>query len=180
MNRFRVTLARWAANVHALLVQGRGAGDIPADDVEVYQPQGLRAVPVPRASTEALVIELANGERMALVIDKRRDASAPVPEAGETQVHSLAEPAAVIRWRASGAIEITPLAGQNVVLADGTLDVARRTDPVTADAQLVATLGQITTLLNTAGPVVGAPGSVTPFTGPNAGTIGGGNARVKA
>lgn len=125
MDRFRVTLARWASNVHALLVQGRAAGDIPADDVEVYQPQGLRAVPVPRAETEALVVELANGERLALLIDKRRDAGAVVPEAGETQVHCLARPASVIRWRASGAIEITPLAGQDVVLAGGSTPVAK-------------------------------------------------------
>lgn len=180
IDRFRVTLARWASNVHALLVQGRGAGEIPADAVEVYQPQGLRAVPVPRAETEALVIELANGERLALLIDKARDAGAVVPEAGETQVHSLAQPAAVIRVRASGRIEITPLAGQDVVLgADGSLEVARRTDPVTASAALLTTLGQITTLLNTPGPVVGAANAVTPFTGP-VGTITSGAPNVKA
>ena len=179
MDRFRVTLARWASNVHALLVQGRGAGDIPADAVEVYQPQGLRAVPVPRAETEALVIELANGERVALLIDKKRDGGAVIPEAGETQVHSLAQPAAVIRVRASGRIEVTPLAGQDVVLAGGSLEVARRTDPVTASTALLTTLGQITTLLNTPGPVVGATTAVTPFTGP-VGTITSGAPNVKA
>lgn len=180
MERFRVTLARWASNVHSLLVQGRGAGEIPADAVEVYQPQGLRAVPVPRAETEALVIELANGERLALVIDKKRDGGAVVPEAGETQVHGLAQPAAVIRWRASGKIEVTPLAGQDLVLAGGSLEVARRTDPVTAAAGLLTTLGQIVTLLNTPGPVVGAPATITPFTGPTVGTITSGAPTVKA
>lgn len=178
MDRFRVTLARWASNVHTLLVQGRGAGDIPADAVEVYQPQGLRSVPVPRAETEALVIELANGERLALLIDKKRD-GAVVPEAGETQVHGLSQPAAVIRVRASGKIEVTPLAGQDVVLAGGSLEVARRTDPVTASAGLLTTLGQIVTLLNTPGPVVGAAGAVTPFSG-TVGTITGGAPNVKA
>lgn len=179
MDRFRVTLARWASNVHTLLVQGRGAGDIPADAVEVYQPQGLRSVPVPRAETEALVIELANGERLALVIDKKRD-GAVVPGAGETVVHSLAQPDSVIWWRSSGRIEVTPLAGQDVVLAGGSLEVARRTDPVTASAGLLTTLGQIVTLLNTPGPVVGAPTNVTPFTGPTVGTITSGAPNVKA
>lgn len=180
MDRFRVTLARWAANVHALLVQGRGAGEIPADDVEVYQPQGLRAVPLPRAETEALVIELANGERLALVIDKKRDGGAVVPEAGETLVHSLAQPASVIRWRASGDIEVTPLEGRNVVLAGGTLDVARKTDTVDGNAALLTFLNAVATLLNAPGPVVGAPGTVTPFTNPAVGTIATGAARVKA
>lgn len=163
MDRFRVTLARWAANVHALLVQGRAAGDIPADAIEVYQPQGLRAVPVPRAETEALVIELANGERLALVIDKRRDAGAVVPEAGETQVHCLAQPASVIRWRASGDIEVTPLAGRNVILAGGSTPVAKEGSATAGHTHAPGSLQVVIPSGPAAGtyPVTGATGSAT-------------------
>ncbi len=111
---FRVTLARWAANVHTLLLQGRGPGEQPADDIEAYQPLGLRTRPVVARSTEALVIELPNGERVAFVCDK--GLSSTPPEEGETQLHGLKETSAVVRIRASGAIEITAKSGQRVDL----------------------------------------------------------------
>jgi len=132
---FRVTLARWASAVHTLLVQGQGPGGQPADATEVYQPPGLRARPVVSDTTEALVIELPNGERIALVIDKGLGGTAPAE--GETQLHGQAEPTATVTIRANGDIQITPKAGRQILLGDGaTKKVNREGDP-TSNGTLV-------------------------------------------
>lgn len=132
---FRVTLARWASAVQTLLVQGRGPGEQPAENVEVYQPLGLRARPVVANSTEALVIELPNGGRIALVIDKGLGGA--VPAEGETQLHGQAAPDANITIKANGDIQITPKAGRQILLGDGaTKKVNREGDP-TSNGTLV-------------------------------------------
>ena len=179
VSMFRVTLASWASEVRALVVQlqGPGARPIPGDAVEAWQPMGLRAHPVIRSTTEALVIELPNGERIAFKIDKGRDEGGVEAEAGETQLHGLSAQSAVVRIRANGDVEISPATGRNLVLAGGTLDAARATDPVTADAVLAAWIGLVTAAVN-----VLAPGAITPAQVPGAtiGTITSGNPRVKA
>lgn len=134
----KVTAASWAERVRALLVQIRGAGAagddegaVPDDGVEVAQPLGLRARPVISASLEGVMVEQENGDRVVLVlIDKSRGAGAVEAEVGETQLHGLAEQSAVVRIRASGDIELTPKVGRNVIVAGGTLKVARETDGV--------------------------------------------------
>ena len=139
---YRVTLASWATRVRALLVQLRGADGaaIPGDGVEVLQPMGLRARPVVRATTEAAVLELANGERIAFVIDKARDTGAVEPEAGGVALSGLAAPSATVYIRANGDVEITAASGRNVVvnaagagevrLNGAAVKVAADTDPV--------------------------------------------------
>jgi hypothetical protein len=102
-----------------------------ADDVEVVQPMGLRVRPAITSSLEAVVVETPSGERIAVVlVDKARAEGAVEAEVGETQLHGLAEQSAVIRIRASGDIELSPKSGRNVIVAGGTLKVARETDGV--------------------------------------------------
>lgn len=164
---FRVTLASWASRVRALLVQLRGpdGAAIPGDGVEVVQPMGLRARPVVRASTEALVLELPNGERLAFVIDKARDEGAVEPEAGETQLHGLASQSAVVRIRASGAVEITAASGQPVTLQGGTQPYVCGT--AYADA-LGTALDALSALLTALGVFATAVGPGVPVAGPAA------------
>ncbi len=122
-----VHLASWASRVRTLLVQLRGPGGQPEDAAEVWQPPGLRTRPVVRATTEAMVLELPNGGRLAFVVDKARDEGAVEPEAGETQLHGLSAQSAVVRIRASGAVEITAASGQVVTLQGGAQPFVRGT-----------------------------------------------------
>ncbi|MDO9016549.1 MAG: hypothetical protein Q8S73_26570 [Deltaproteobacteria bacterium] len=141
---YAVKLAQWATRVRALLVQLEGAPadgrPIPAPSVEVVQPLGLRANPVVRESTEALVFELANGQRVAFVVDKVRQTGGVEPETGGVALVGDAAPATTIYLRASGDIEVTSASGRNVVvnapgagevrLNGSALKVAADTDPV--------------------------------------------------
>jgi hypothetical protein len=151
IEQFKVTLAAWATaaqRVRTLLVQLRGRGATGADDraegfdgVEAAQPLGLRVRPVLRDSLEAFAVEYGD-ERVALfLVDKGRRTGAVEPEAGGATLHGLAEESAVVYIRASGAIEITPKAGQNVVLAGGVLSAARTTDAVQTVIDAVAAGG---------------------------------------
>lgn len=194
----KVTATAASTSSRVVTVQAAGVGaegdDDGAqgfDDVEVAQPCGLMARPSLTRTTEGVCVRRGD-ELVALVlIDK--GAPAQDVEAGETRLYGVngsTNSTAVIRIRANGDIDVTAKSarsinlsvsgGGSVVLAGGSLEVARRTDPVTAAAGLLTTLGQIVTLLNTAGPVVGAPGTVTPFTGPTVGTITSGATNVKA
>lgn len=156
---FRVHRAAWAQRVRTLLVQVRGAAGQQEDAAEVWQQPGVRAVPVVRASTEAMVFELANGGRIAFLIDKARDQGAVESEAGETQLHGLAAPSAVVRIRASGAVEITAASGQSVTLQGGEQPFVRGT--AYADA-LDEFLGQLTTLATALGTYATALGTGVP------------------
>jgi hypothetical protein len=166
-------------------------GDVEQEDAaEVLHPCGFMSRPVVSDTLEGVVVTRGDEPVVLVLIDK--GAPAQDVESGEARMHGVngsTNAAAVIRIRASGAIEVTAKSAQNItlsvsgggsiVLAGGSLEVARRTDPVTPSAALLTTLGQIATLLNTAGPVVGAPGTVTPFSG-SAGAITSGAANVKA
>ena len=180
-----VALTRWATGqARALLAQLRGAGETGRDedaeahdDVEVLQPLGLRVRPVQRGSLEAVVVERGD-ERVALfLVDKVRVAGAVEAEEGETQLHGLAEQSAVFRIRASGAIEITPKAGQDLVLHGGTLKAARVTDPVSAHANMTAWMTAVSGYINGL-----APGTITPALPVNFAAVsaGGGASNVKA
>ena len=123
---FRVRALGWATDtVRTLLAQLRGDGDIAADGVEVVQPAGLRARPPVTDTLEALVVELPNGDRVALaMVDKARAADTVEPEAGETQVHGMAQPGARMRLRADGSVIVESSSGATVTLdASGTVTV---------------------------------------------------------
>lgn len=131
---YRVMRTAWSAvadGTRTLLAQLQvptaGATPIPAEDVEVLQPLGVRAKPVVRARTEAAVFELANGQRVCLLVDKTRDEGAVEPADGEVVMGGLAAPAAVVHIRASGAVEITAAAGQLVVMQGGAQPFVRGT-----------------------------------------------------
>ena len=127
---FQITRAAPGEAGDVLVAQGRGHGDAPDDALEVVESPGLRTRPVVRGSTEALVVELPNGDRFAFVIDKGAKEGAVALEDGETQLRGCAMAAAVVRLRASGDIEVTPAEGRRVVLAGGTERVARVGDAV--------------------------------------------------
>jgi phage gp45-like len=193
----RVTGVTASSSTRATTLQVAGVGSESNsndgerfDGVESTQPAGLMASPAVTSTAEAVCVRRGDELVALVIIDK--GAAAQNVEAGETRLYGVGgdNATAVIRLRANGDIDITAKSarsinlsvsgGGSVVLAGGSLEVARRTDPVTAAAGLLTTLGQIVTLLNTAGPVVGAPGTVTPFTGPTVGTITSGAANVKA
>lgn len=160
---YRVMRTAWAAaanGVRTLMAQLQvptaGAEPIPGDDVEVIQPLGVRAKPVVRAGTEACVFELANGQRVCILVDKTRDEGAVEPADGEVVVGGLAAPSAVVHLKADGSIEITPAAGKDVVLNGGTKKVARETDAVTASTNFAAWIGNVQTALNSLGSPVTA------------------------
>lgn len=144
---YRVMRTAWSAvadGTRTLLAQLQvptaGATPIPGDDVEVIQPLGVRAKPVVRAGTEACVFELANGQRVAILVDKTRDEGAVEPADGEVVMGGLAAPAAVVHIKADGSIEVSSAGdGHVTVTANGTgeirlngsaLKVAADTDPV--------------------------------------------------
>lgn len=162
---YRVMRTAWAAaadGVRTLMAQLQvptaGAEPIPGDDVEVIQPLGVRAKPVVRAGTEACVFELANGQRVCILVDKTRDEGAVEPEDGGVVFGGVAPASAAttIYLRADGSIEITPAAGKDVVLNGGTKKVARETDAVTASANFAAWIGNVQTALNSVGSPVTA------------------------
>lgn len=135
---YKITAARWAATLaRTLLVQLRGVGpeggdatSEPVDDAEVFQPAGLRANPVLRATTEGVAVEVGDERVVLVIVDKSRQIGSVEPETGGTTLHGLAEQSAVVYIRANGDIEITPATGRNVILAGGTLAAARTTDQV--------------------------------------------------
>jgi hypothetical protein len=148
------------------------------DAVEVLQPAGLMAAPSLSATAEAAFIRLGDEVVALALIDK--GASSQSVEAGEVRLYGpgSSNASAVVRIRANGSIEITPLGGVNVVLAGGSLSVARATDPVGAGATMAAWIAAVSALLNNPGPVIGAPGAVVPPV--DFGTVTSGATQVKA
>lgn len=154
---YQLTHATPGEAADVLTVQGRGPGGAPDDAMEAVQAPGLRTHPVVRASTEAIVFELPNGDRFAFVIDKGASEGAVALEAGETQLRGCAMAASVVRIRANGDIELTPAAGRNVtlnvsgagnvVLAGGTHAVAREGDAVAAGATMATWIHAVSTAL---------------------------------
>lgn len=178
----KVTLAAWGTRASTLVAQLRGAGEEGDDDaaeafdgVEVAQPMGLRAKPVQRASLEGVVVEIGDERYVLCLVDKSRQTGAVEPETGGTTLYSLAEPSAVFYARASGDLEVTPKTGRDTILSGGSLDAARKTDVVTANAAMITWMTQVTAAVNGL-----APGSIAPAAPSAFATITGGNPRVKA
>lgn len=125
---FQITREATGSSEDVSVAQGRGHGGAPDDALEVVQPPGLRARPPVRGTTEALVLELPNGDRFAFVIDKGSKSGAVAVEAGETQLHGCATPASVVRLRASGDIDVVAAPGRVVRLQGATQPFVRGTD----------------------------------------------------
>ena len=166
---FRVTRAAPGARAEVLVAQGQGPGGAPDDALEVVEHPGLRARPVVRDTTEALVLELPNGDRFAFLLDKGAREGGVALEAGETQLRGCASAATVVRLRASGDVEVTPAEGRSVILAGGAQRVAREGDSVQVTIPTGAVL-----VSSPSGPVTNpAPIVLT-------GTVTAGAARVRA
>ena len=118
-------------------IEGAAAGG----GVEVLQPLGLMSRPIAGAHTEAVVIDVRDGDEQIAIVMIDKSGAAQNVEEGESRLYSPAEGTCVIRLRASGKIEITAKSGQDVVVNGGTLKIARDSDPV-----------RVGTLAGTAGP----------------------------
>lgn len=136
------------ANVAGLGAEGDDEGAERYDDCEAPQPAGLIAIPTLTATTEAVGIR--RGDEMVLLCIIDKGAPAQTAEAGETRVYGVGSgnATAMVRIRASGAVEVTSKSGQNVVLNGGTLSVARETDPVTTSATLAMWMAAVTSTVN--------------------------------
>lgn len=151
--------------------EGDDDGAERIDAVEVLQPAGLMAAPSLSPTAEAAFVRIGDQVIALAVVDK--GAPSQAVEAGEVRLYGpgSSNAAAVIRIRADGSIEITPKAGTNVVLAGGTLSVARATDPVS----VTLTALQIATIIAPPGGGPCTGGSIT-----LTGTISSGAPQVKA
>lgn len=132
-----------------------GATVVVAEDSSRYGPSDLE---------EGEVSIYNNQDGPEIRLDK--DANITI-KAGNTQ----------ILINKDGDIEITADTGQDVVVNGGTLQVARKTDKTIGDTTMLAWIAAVSTTLNTAGPVVGAPGTVVPPT--DFGIINGGASNFK-
>lgn len=189
----KVTAATASASSRVLTVQAAGVGaegdDNGAqsfDDVEVTQPCGLMARPALTSTTEAVAVR--RGDELVALVIVDKGAPAQDVEAGETRLYGVngsTNGAAVIRIRATGAIEVTAKSGTNVsisvsgggnvVLAGGSLSVARQTDAVSPHANMTTWMTQVALAVNGL-----VPGAVAPALPVNFATIAAGAANVKA
>jgi hypothetical protein len=129
------------------------------------------AAPSLSATAEAAFIRIGDQVVALALLDK--GAATQSVEAGEVRLYGpgSSNASAIIRIRANGSIEITPLAGVSIVLAGGTLSVARETDPVSVTLSAL----QIATII---APPGGGPCTGGPIT--LSGTISSGAPQVKA
>lgn len=190
----KVTRTRLGERARTLLAQIRGFGSEGADDsaeaqddIEVVQPFGLLARPVIAAGLELLGVEIGDSTLGLALLNKAL--SVLDVEEGETRLYGAKESSCRVRMRADGsidveaksgaAIRITTAGGANIVLNGGTLDVARKTDPVSGGTlYFVPGTGGATLAYappGYVGPVI--PGIPIPLSGF---AIDGGNATVKA
>jgi phage gp45-like len=182
MLRFaKVKLTSLATGARALLAQLRGLGpeaddaaSEPYDDAELLQPMGLICRPVRSDTLQALVFELSEDLVGLLLRDKGQPAFTGLNE-GDTMLYAAGDGTVKILLRASGRIEITAKAGSDIVHNGGSLEVARRTDPVAPTALMTTWMTQVSGYINGL-----VPGTVTPPTPLSFGAISAGAANVKA
>lgn len=169
-----------------------------SDEAEVLQPAGFASRPAITDTLEGFAVMRGDEPVVLVLIDK--GAPAQELEAGETRMHGVngaTNGASVLRIRADGNIDFTAKPGQNinlsvsgggdinlnvsgggdVVLAGGSLKVARVTDAVDPSAGMATWMSQVAAAVN-----ILAPGSVTPASPLTLATIasGGGATNVKA
>lgn len=178
----RITQLAVDAELRAQTAQVVGYGDETdggdaeqADEVEVTHPLGFISRPVVTDTLEGVVVMRGDEPVVLALVDK--GAAAQAVEEGEARMHGVGSgnAAAVTRIRNSGAIELTPKSGQDLVLAGGTKKVARVDDPVSAVASLATWISSVTTFVNGI-----APGTLTPPTGFGTIASSGGAPNVKA
>lgn len=177
--------------------EGDDAQTAAEPNATFLQQLGVAARPVVSRTLRALGVEHGDEVLLLKVWDKARLPAAL--DEGETQAFACGDVAVRLRLRttgvvleakgatititSTGAIQVTPASGQDVVLNGGTLKIARETDAVSAAGNvgtpgtMAAWLAQVTTAVNGL-----APGSVTALVGGSFGTIatGAGAAQVKA
>jgi len=154
--------------------------DTAGSGAELVQPLGLVARPVLTSHTEALVVELRDGDEVIAiaVVDKSR-AALTVEEGGVRLVGAGPDntTAAGVYIRAAGKVEIDSEVGEDIVLNAGTLAVARFSDTVSKSSDLALWMTQVEGVCNGVVPFSVAPLSPTFVT---VGTISSGATRVKA
>lgn len=162
----RATLGTLKTNTLLQSIQAGTLKDDEDDDVELFEPYGFTSGPV--AGSEGLILRVG-GQRAGSVgiMFGNRTFRLQVEE-GEVAIYD--DQGASIILKRSGDIECTPGPGGVVQLggAAAVLAVARETDPTAADTSMTAWIAAVTAavttmagLFNVAGPMVGAPGTVT-------------------
>jgi len=196
LTRWKVTAAAFDAATRLLGLQLRGDGDegdddqsAPADDAVFYQQLGVAVRPVVARTLRALGFEDGD-EVIALKLwDK---AAGPTDlSAGETRLYACGDLTARVRVKtdgltveargatiaitSAGAIQVTPAAGQDIVLNGGSAKVARVGDATAGHTHAAGSLQVVIPSGPAAGTyaVTGASGSATD-------TIAAGAANVKA
>lgn len=178
----RVISVTASTSTRATTIQLAGVGSEGADDsaergdaVEVMQPAGLMSSPSITSTTEACFVR--HGDRQVALGLLDKGAAAQSVEGGETRVYGVGgnNSGTVIRIRANGDIEITATGAQSIILNGGTLEVARRTDPVAAAPGMSTWMAQVAGYINAL-----APGTVLPPAPTSFGVISAGRNTVKA
>jgi len=147
--------------------QVTSVADDVRDGVEVFEQYGFTSSPP--GTAECLLLNVGGDSSHTVAVAVGSRALRLAVEAGEVAVYN--EAGARLVLRSDGSIEAYPAAGQVVRLGtDGGLPVARETDPVHMEAatsawvsEVTVAIGEIAGFLNVAGPLVGAPGLVTPL-----------------
>lgn len=148
-----------------------GENDALEDDGEPGEPRsqwrarriwpfGIRSRPP--AGTWAVFIKPRGGAGKAVMIGAESSAYGPDDlDVGEVGIYCKAT-GTLIKLDANGKITIDAASGQDVVVNGGTLEVARKTDPVRITAApggaLATWMAQVETAINAI-----APGSITPL-----------------
>lgn len=163
---FKLTLAALGGAARTVVAQVRGAGAEGADDdaepldgVELVQPYGLFAWPVPSATAEVVGVRVGDEVVGLGALDKGRPLPAGMQQ-GEARVAGSSD-AANYRSRPDGTSEVNSdtSAGKDVVVNGGTLPVARRTDGVVIGTLAGTVAGGVVTFTFIPYDVNGVPGA---------------------
>lgn len=196
LSRWKVTAAAFGAVSKLLELQLRGDGDegdddgsAQTDDGVFYHHLGLAIRPVVARTLRALGYEDGDDVAVLKVWDRARTPTDLA--AGETRVYAAGDLTARVRLKtdgltveasgatititSAGAIQVTPAAGQDIVLNGGSARVARVGDATTGHTHAAGGLHVVIPSGSSAGtyPVTGVTASSTD-------TIAAGAARVKA
>lgn len=142
-------------------VQVSTLADVTKDDVERFQQYGFSSYP--KSGAEALVLHVRGDHPVVVSVDDRRYRPKTLAE-GESCMYTLQNGVRVL-CKSNGEIHIGTSPTQYAARADHVLSElqALQTNVNTNYGLLLATLTPIAALLNAGGPVIGAPGSVTPY-----------------
>jgi phage gp45-like len=147
--------------------QTSSLADDARDGVELFEPYGFTSSP--QAGAECLVFSVGGDSAHQVALAAGDRTVRLVVAQGEVAVYH--EGGSRVLLLNDGSIEVYPEEGQVVRLGGaGGLAIARATDPVHMEAatsawvsEVTTAIGEIAAFLNVAGPLVGAPGLVTPL-----------------